>query len=655
MKKRSIALLMVFSLLMVFLTPQTSMAAPPWWPKFKKILKADLVGAAEGYLETGSGWGALAGGVLGSLKEGLQTGDTGGSGQTDESTVPESIGLHHNLAMKYITEGIKVSDLNQDIINKRLGEYILKLDPELEKVVWSLVENESKRIQEKMYSGEELSEFSKKTILSDELRSRFDGALKILDEGGDNPRETVAKASAFLKAGIEDEVLKAQQELLRERGLKAFETTVLEYGRKGSKHFDTMVLCIAISSSVLENSLEYWIGDDFDLGDEYVPMLRKPGWLKKLVKVILADVEGFIDGYDQGGLGQGIAEGVISSTDAGQGYGAGHGNWWDDSNSNLPGALHNQAIVVAYDSEDKKIAIQYFLKQNNIGFDEEKIKGISECIDPKGCTPSNPLEDWLKNIQKIEKPVVTPGFIENMAKLLADRSFETDEILISEDTFSGSVKTLLKDAAKASDTEIKLLKVDELKKMEEQLASLGKPYDIIYASLFTDLFFHSMGYWSGEALPDKFAEDPLNGIDKFMEKFTEKEGKEEDKGGPISISLTIGSNSAVVNGVVHEIDVKPIIIDNRTLVPFRFIGEALNAKIGWIAEEREVTYELGEMELSLFIDKTRILVNGKEQEIDVKPIIMNDRTLVPIRVISETLGFEVGWNEKTRKVSVFSK
>ena len=112
-----------------------------------------------------------------------------------------------------------------------------------------------------------------------------------------------------------------------------------------------------------------------------------------------------------------------------------------------------------------------------------------------------------------------------------------------------------------------------------------------------------------------------------------------------TISVTIDSNIAIVNGEYKQIDVPPMIINNRTMVPLRFIGEALGAEVNWMAETRTVIIALNGREVKMIIDQST-------SEMDTPPTIREGRTLVPVRFISESLGADVVWYPSNKTVSI---
>jgi len=108
----------------------------------------------------------------------------------------------------------------------------------------------------------------------------------------------------------------------------------------------------------------------------------------------------------------------------------------------------------------------------------------------------------------------------------------------------------------------------------------------------------------------------------------------------------------VYKGKVLQSDVAPIIMEDRTLVPVRVIFEALGAEVLWDEDTRSVISAKDDKSVILKIGSPTITVNGEEIKTDVAPLIVNDRTFVPIRAISEAYGCTVEWAEKIRTVKI---
>ena len=124
-----------------------------------------------------------------------------------------------------------------------------------------------------------------------------------------------------------------------------------------------------------------------------------------------------------------------------------------------------------------------------------------------------------------------------------------------------------------------------------------------------------------------------------------------------NLILNIGNYAAVDDGYLKWIDdnnknVVPFIEDDRTYVPLRFIGEAFDAEVNWNADAKEITINLGETLIKMNIGKTEYTVNGEVKEMDVAPFIREDRTIVPVRFVSEALDKAVYWDPGMKLVIV---
>src|SRR6056297_866814 len=100
----------------------------------------------------------------------------------------------------------------------------------------------------------------------------------------------------------------------------------------------------------------------------------------------------------------------------------------------------------------------------------------------------------------------------------------------------------------------------------------------------------------------------------------------------------------------------PIIENDRMLIPIRFVAESLGAIVEWDGENRGVTIARNDDHLKLKIDSRLIQYNqGKKYQLsDVAPKIINDRTYVPIRLVSNALGVGINWDGENRVVNIDS-
>lgn len=110
-----------------------------------------------------------------------------------------------------------------------------------------------------------------------------------------------------------------------------------------------------------------------------------------------------------------------------------------------------------------------------------------------------------------------------------------------------------------------------------------------------------------------------------------------------------------INGKSVISDVAPFIDNNRTLVPIRVISENLGYSVNWDNQTRKVTVKNNDKSIELTIGRKDVNVNGNKSSIDVAPIIKNERTFVPLRFISESFDNDVNWDNNTRTVKINKK
>ncbi len=115
-----------------------------------------------------------------------------------------------------------------------------------------------------------------------------------------------------------------------------------------------------------------------------------------------------------------------------------------------------------------------------------------------------------------------------------------------------------------------------------------------------------------------------------------------------------------INNQTVMFDVSPKLINDRTMVPMRKIFEDVGAKVDWDEATQTVTatrivsdsWEIKTTEVKLTIGQNKIFINGEEKAIDVAPVVIDDRTLVPVRFISEALGGIVEWIDDKQIVKI---
>lgn len=97
---------------------------------------------------------------------------------------------------------------------------------------------------------------------------------------------------------------------------------------------------------------------------------------------------------------------------------------------------------------------------------------------------------------------------------------------------------------------------------------------------------------------------------------------------------------------------KPIVTNGRTLVPIRAIIEAFGGSVGWDAKTRSVLLSMDGDTIKLVIDQNIAYLNNKSETLDVAPTVINDRTMLPLRFVAEGFNLGVAWDGKSRTVSV---
>lgn len=108
----------------------------------------------------------------------------------------------------------------------------------------------------------------------------------------------------------------------------------------------------------------------------------------------------------------------------------------------------------------------------------------------------------------------------------------------------------------------------------------------------------------------------------------------------------------LVDGSSVPMDTAPVNVEGRLLVPVRAIGEALGATVEWDSLNKTAILTLNGKVVKIQADSQEALVNGNAVKLDVPARIINNRVLVPLRFVGESFGAEVAWNQETRTVIV---
>lgn len=126
-----------------------------------------------------------------------------------------------------------------------------------------------------------------------------------------------------------------------------------------------------------------------------------------------------------------------------------------------------------------------------------------------------------------------------------------------------------------------------------------------------------------------------------------------------SIFLKLDCRYSIAGGLKYKIDednhrVKPTLVNSRTLVPVRFIAERLGAEVSYDDTTSTVTIKLNGKTINMVINETKYTVDGNEYTLDVPAQLISERTMVPVRVVSEAFGMSVYWDEANSIIVITS-
>lgn len=119
------------------------------------------------------------------------------------------------------------------------------------------------------------------------------------------------------------------------------------------------------------------------------------------------------------------------------------------------------------------------------------------------------------------------------------------------------------------------------------------------------------------------------------------------------ITLQINSPVVSVNGIDLNTDQPPVIVNGRTLVPVRVTVEAMGGTAEWDAETKTAVLTREDTEVQLTVNSTSALLNGETQSLDTAPVIINGRTMLPLRFIAESFGFDTEWDAETKTIYLY--
>lgn len=119
------------------------------------------------------------------------------------------------------------------------------------------------------------------------------------------------------------------------------------------------------------------------------------------------------------------------------------------------------------------------------------------------------------------------------------------------------------------------------------------------------------------------------------------------------IIFTIGNVEARQGDEKITLPQAPYTKEGRTMLPFRLIGETMGARVGWDGTNRQVSFQRKDRLVVLTIGSTQAQVNGETINLDVSPELVASTTMVPLRFIVDALGARLDWLPDTKEVIVY--
>ncbi len=111
-----------------------------------------------------------------------------------------------------------------------------------------------------------------------------------------------------------------------------------------------------------------------------------------------------------------------------------------------------------------------------------------------------------------------------------------------------------------------------------------------------------------------------------------------------------------INGEkITDLTMPPIILNDYTLVPAREVFESMGAKVEWKKDVEQVFVTYGSTLVVIPINSDKAYVNGQAKKMDTKAKIINNKTMIPLRFVSSALDFKIEWDSKTRIANIITK
>jgi len=127
----------------------------------------------------------------------------------------------------------------------------------------------------------------------------------------------------------------------------------------------------------------------------------------------------------------------------------------------------------------------------------------------------------------------------------------------------------------------------------------------------------------------------------------------------VTMKVQVDNNEYIVvkddDVIINTFDTTPVMIDDATFVPIRGIFEHFGATVNWIGETEKIEVEMDNTLIRFQKDSKEVLVNDQAHQLNQSVTLVNNRVMIPLRFISETLGYNVKWEETDKSIIVSNK
>ncbi len=188
---------------------------------------------------------------------------------------------------------------------------------------------------------------------------------------------------------------------------------------------------------------------------------------------------------------------------------------------------------------------------------------------------------------------------------------------------------------------------DRVFKIDNKNGSAGWIYLGALQDTNSDLDVEILGSGKGEVVIGAFKMIEATKEDKLATQILKVNGD--------TIVLNVGRQTAMINGQHKILQAAPAVVNGRTLVPIRFISEAFGARVAWDGATATATVVADGHTLKFTENQSTYYYDGQARTLDQPATIVNNRMMLPIRVISEDLGKQVYWEESNSGLIVITK